>query len=89
MDATSLLVDRLGALRERLNMADAAAGAAPAFATAIADRRKRLDDAIEGARASADGCSSTNDCRLTGRWRAGRATVPNSGSRSRLRTQRA
>ena len=52
MDATSLLVDRLQALRERLNMADAAAGAAPAFAAAIADRRDRLDDAIRDARAS-------------------------------------
>ncbi len=52
MDATSLLVDRLQALRERLNTADAAAGAAPAFAAAIADSRDRLDDAIEGARAS-------------------------------------
>src|SRR5215510_13911499 len=52
MDATSLLVDRLQALRERLNMADAAVGAAPAFAAAIADRRDRLDDAIQDAHAS-------------------------------------
>lgn len=52
MDATSLLVDRLQALRERLNMADAAVGAARAFAEAIADSRGRLDDAIEGARTS-------------------------------------
>jgi hypothetical protein len=52
MDATSLLVDRLQALRERLNLADAAAGAAPAFAEAIAKSRDRLDDAIPDARAS-------------------------------------
>jgi hypothetical protein len=53
MDPNSLLVDRLEALRERLNLADAAVGAAPAFARAIADRRDRLDAAILQARASA------------------------------------
>jgi hypothetical protein len=52
MDATSLLVERLQALRERLNMADAAIGAAPAFAAAIADSRDRLEDAMRDARAS-------------------------------------
>lgn len=52
MDATSLLVDRLQALRERLNMADAVVGAAPAFAAAIADSRDRLEGAIRDARAS-------------------------------------
>jgi hypothetical protein len=52
MDAISLLMDRLRALRERLNMADAAVGAAPAFAAAIANSRDRLDDAIRDARAS-------------------------------------
>jgi hypothetical protein len=52
MDPNSLLVDRFQALRERLNLADTAVGAAPAFAAAIADRRDRLDDAIRDARAS-------------------------------------
>jgi hypothetical protein len=52
MDAKSLLVDRLEALHERLNLADKAIGAAPAFRTAIAEKRDRLARAIKDARPS-------------------------------------
>ena len=53
MDSNSLLVDRLEALRERLEMADAAVGAAAALVPTIAEERKQVEGEIPQARASA------------------------------------
>lgn len=52
MDATSLLKDRIRALRDRLDAADATARAAPNLTVAIADSRGRLDTEIEKIHAS-------------------------------------
>ena len=52
MDTQLLLLDRLRALSERLNLAQQAVGAAPAFASAIEEKREELKRAICGAKKS-------------------------------------
>ena len=54
MDPNSLLADRLQALRERLESADAAVGAAAALVSTIAEERKQVEGEIPQARASAE-----------------------------------